>query len=162
MKTYLLIILLLASFHGFSQKKGKSAPAPDPKDLKIDSLTKINGKITLQLDSVTKSSTLYLGVYTAVKEKVLLHDFDPAKTSQIIDSLKISKDATIKGLSGASASLSDSLTLLSKENSELKAKLNNKDALTAELKQLKDLLDSKIITQAEYDDKKKLVMDRWQ
>jgi|JI10StandDraft_1071094.scaffolds.fasta_scaffold3634693_1 hypothetical protein len=31
----------------------------------------------------------------------------------------------------------------------------------AELKQLKELLNAKMITQAEYDSKKKLVMDRW-
>jgi hypothetical protein len=159
---YILVILLLVSFQGYSQKKGKTPPAPDPKDLKIDSLTKVSSQLSKQTDSLSKASTLYLGVYTAVKEKVLLHDFDPNKIGQIIDSLKTSKDATIKGLSGSSASLSDSLTTLSKENSELKAKLSNKEALTVELKQLKELLDSKIITQAEYDAKKKLVMDRWQ
>jgi hypothetical protein len=162
MKTYLLIILLLVSFTGFSQKKSKSAPAPDPKDLKIDSLIKVSSALAHKFDSVSKASTQYLGVYTAIKTKVLLHDFDPKKIGQIIDSLKTSKDATIKGLSGASTALSDSLSALSKENKELKAKFSNKDALTAELKQLKELLDTKTITQAEYDAKKKLVMDRWQ
>jgi hypothetical protein len=32
----------------------------------------------------------------------------------------------------------------------------------AELKDLKSLLDTKIITQAEYDEKKKVVMGKWQ
>jgi hypothetical protein len=66
--------------------------------------------------------------------------------------------------------------MLSKENVILKAKMdtmtvalnavnaNNADKtkLVAELKDLKALLDSKAITQAEYDEKKKLIMDKWQ
>ena len=66
--------------------------------------------------------------------------------------------------------------MLAKENEMLKAKMdtmmvalnavnaNNADKtkLVAELKDLKSLLDSKAITQAEYDEKKKLVMDKWQ
>jgi len=165
MKTYILIILLLATFQGFSQKKKKA----DPKDIKIDSLTKANGTLSVQLDSISKDRKLYYGLYTTIKEKVLLSDFDPAKLPQIIDSLKAGKDATISGLTTASTSLKDSLSLLSKENSELKAKLasqpvggEDKTKLIGELKQLKELLDTKILTQAEYDAKKKLVMDKWQ
>ena len=66
--------------------------------------------------------------------------------------------------------------MLSKENQMLKTKIdtmtvalnavnaNNADKtkLVAELKDLKALLDAKAITQAEYDEKKKLVMDKWQ
>ena len=41
-------------------------------------------------------------------------------------------------------------------------KTTDKKVLMAELKDLKSMLDSKMITPAEYDTKKKLVMERWQ
>jgi len=166
MKTYILIIFMLAAFQGFSQKKKK----PDPKDIKIDSLSKVNSTLSVQLDSVSKDQKLYYGLYTTIKEKVILQDFDPAKMPQIIDSLRAGRDATFAGLTAASASLRDSLALLNQENKDLKAKLDSltvgvgedKSKLITELKQLKELLDAKIITQAEYDAKKKKVMDQWQ
>ena len=75
MKTYILVIILLAAFQGFSQKKKK----PDPKDITIDSLSKVNSSLSVQLDSVSKDQKLYYGLYTTIKEKVILHDFDPGK-----------------------------------------------------------------------------------
>jgi hypothetical protein len=166
MKTYILVILMLAAFQGFSQKKKK----PDPKDITIDSLSKVNSTLSVQLDSVSKDQKLYYGLYTTIKEKVILQDFDPAKMPQIIDSLRAGRDATFAGLTAASESLRDSLALLNQENKDLKAKLDSltvgvggdKSKLITELKQLKELLDAKIITQAEYDAKKKKVMDQWQ
>jgi len=166
MKTFMLVIFLLAAFQGFSQKKKK----PDPKDITIDSLSKVNSTLSVQLDSISKDQKLYYGLYTTIKEKVILQDFDPAKMPQIIDSLKAGRDATFAGLTAASASLRDSLALLNQENKNLKAKLDSlavgsggdKSKLITELKQLKELLDAKIITQAEYDSKKKKVMDQWQ
>ena len=101
---------------------------------------------------------------------MILHDFDPAKMPQIIDSLKAGKDATFASLTAASASLRDTLAILNQENKNLRAKLDSltvgpggadKSKLIAELKQLKELLDAKILTQAEYDAKKKIVMDKW-
>ena len=163
MKTSILIILLLAAFQGFSQKKKKA----DPKDIKIDSLTKVNSTLSVQLDSVSKDQKVYYGLYTTIKEKVLLHDFDPAKLSQIIDSIRVSRDSATSVLAAPVASLKDSVSMLKKENSQLKAKLDSlnvgsdKSKLIAELKDLKGLLDAKIITQAEYDAKKKKVMEKW-
>lgn len=167
MKTYILAVLLLAAFQGFSQKKKK----PDPKDTKIDSLTQANSKLSVQLDSLSRDQKLYYGLYTTIKDKVILHDFDPAKMPEIIDSLKAGRDATFAGLTAASASLRDTLSMLNEENARLKAKLDSvavggqgvdKSQLISELKSLKELLDSKILTQAEYDAKKKIVMDKWQ
>jgi len=164
MKTSILIILILAAFQGFSQKKKKS----DPKDIKIDSLTKANSTLSVQLDSVSKEQKVYYGLYTTIKDKVLLHDFDPAKLSQIIDSIRVSRDSATSVLAAPVASLKDSVSMLKKENSQLKAKLDSlnvgggdKSKLIAELKDLKGLLDAKIITQAEYDAKKKKVMEKW-
>src|ERR1700704_1450965 len=115
MKKTILIILLFAAFQGFSQKKKKE----DVKDLKIDSLTKANGVLTVQLDSISKDRKLYYGLYTTIKEKVILRDFEPAKLPEIIDSLRKGKDATVSGLTAASASLRDTLSILNKENSNL-------------------------------------------
>ena len=168
MKIYILIIFLLAAFQGFSQKKKKKE---DPRDMKIDSLTKANDMLSVQIDSISKDRTLYYGLYTTIKEKVLLADFDPAKLPQIIDSIRVSRDSTTSTLSAPIAPLRDSLSMLRKENNMLKAKLDtlaassvavDKTKLMAELKDLKSLLDAKVITQAEYDTKKKLVMDKWQ
>ena len=56
-----------------------------------------------------------------------------------------------------------------KENAALKADMDSlkniradKGKLQAELKDLKTLSDAKIITQAEFDSKKKIVLDKWQ
>ena len=166
MKTYILVILLLASFQGFGQKKKKQ----DPKDIKIDSLAKVNGTLSVQLDSISNEQKVYYGLYTTLKEKVLLHDFNPANLSQIIDSIRVSRDSTTSLLAAPVASLRDSISILREENLTLKSKLDSlqvgtgkdKTELIAELKELKGLLDANILTQAEFDSRKKKLMDKWE
>jgi len=165
MKNFIVILLLLAVFQCFGQKKKKV----DQKDVLIDSLTKTNSDLLVQVDSISKDQQVYYGLYTTLKEKVLLHDFDPARFPEIVDSVRASRDSTTSVLR---TSLQDSLDLVTRENNMLKAKLDSmnvqaanyadKTKLVAELKDLKTLLDSKVITQAEFDEKKKLVMDKWQ
>ena len=75
MKTFILAIILPAAFQGFGQKKKKA----DPKDIKTDSLAKVNSTLSVELDTVSKDQKVYYALYTTVKDKVLLHDFDPAK-----------------------------------------------------------------------------------
>jgi hypothetical protein len=167
MKNIILIVLLFAVTQGFGQKKKKV----DPKDLQIDSLNKANSALSMQLDSVSKDQKLYYGVYTTLKEKVLLKDFDPAKLPEIIDSVRASRDSSSSLLAAPIAPLRDSLAIMTKENHSLKAKLDSmhvagtmvadKSKLVAELKDLKSLLDNKLISQEEFDSKKKLVMDKW-
>ena len=166
MKNLIVILFLLAVVQGFGQKKKKS----DPKDVQIDTLTKANAALSLQLDSVSK---VYNGLYATLKDKVLLKDFDPNKLPQIIDSIRASRDSTSLL---QNAPLKDSLSLVNKENYRLKAQLDSmtvasqksatetadKAKLMTELKDLKSLLDAKIITQAEFDNKKKLIMEKWQ
>jgi putative oligomerization/nucleic acid binding protein len=170
MRTFILSLLLFATLQGYGQKKKKV----DPRDVQIDTLTKANALLTKQLDSVSREQKLYYGVYTTIKEKVLLKDFDPVKLPLIIDSLRASRDSATSSLLSPVAFLKDSLSMMTKENALLKAKVDtmtlamntnaslDKNKLMAELKDLKSLLDAKIITQAEYDAKKKLVMDKWQ
>ena len=178
MKIFLAVILILSTVEGYSQKKGKV----DPKDVTIDSLTSVTTLLTTQLDSTTKSAaslsmeldsvskdlSRYKGMYTIIKEQVVLHDFDPAEMGTIIDSLKAGRDATFSGLSASSKSMADSVALLTKENVALKEMMSvlqtaegDKQKLVAELKQLKELLDANIITQAEFDEKKTLLMAKW-
>ncbi len=171
-------ILILSSLQGYSQKKGKV----DPKDVTIDSLTtvstmlatqldsttKVASSLSMHLDSVSKDLTVYKGLYTTIKEQVVMHDFNPADMGTIIDSLKAGRDETFSGLSATSKSMADSVAILTKENAALKemmtvlqAEVGDKEKLVAELKQLKELLDAKIITQAEFDEKKTLLMAKW-
>jgi len=178
MKILLAFILVLSSLHGYGQKKGKV----DPKDVTIDSLTnvtvvlsskldstsKASSALSMNLDSISKDLVRYQGMYTTIKEKVVKYDFDPADMGVIIDSLKTSRDAAFSGLTATSTAMADSVSVLTKENAALKemmtilqADAGNKEKLVAELKQLKELLDSKIITQAEFDDKKSKLMAKW-
>jgi len=59
--------LLMASTYVTGQRKSKV----DPKDAQIDSLMKNNKTLILQLDSVSKELVKYVGVYDAIKEKIL-------------------------------------------------------------------------------------------
>jgi chromosome segregation ATPase len=177
MKNLIIFLLLLASVQAFSQKKGKV----DPKDLQIDSLTKITVMLTAQLDSVTKSGQSltmkldsvskdrdkYYGVYTSIKEKVIKYSFDPAKTSVLIDSLKTKHDNTFSELTANTTALSDSIKVLNAENAKLQSKIDNmataeadKEKAINDLRQLKGLLDEKIITQEEYNAKKTKLLEK--
>ncbi len=167
---------MLASYVGFSQKKSKS----DPKDLQIDSLKQTSQKLSVQLDSISNELVKYLGLYDAVKEKILHYNFDPAKAAQLIDSLKVVRDSTSAMLftSANTTRKSDSIAMLLKENTSLKANQDSlqtawkkdKDAMDTEeintlkaiggLKHLKELLDEKIITETEFIALKKKYLDK--
>ena len=170
----LLALLLAASSPATSQifgkKKAAEAPAVDPK---IDSLTKANQVLTLKADSLSKDLALYLGTYTALysvlREKVFRYNFDPAKMSFLIDSLRGSRDSTKVALVNTKLSTvsSDSLAMLFKNTAVLKANIDSIKTVLGKikaiptedldrvkaigsLKQFKDLLDAKVITDAEF------------
>jgi len=172
MKTLLMLLSFFIAVDGYSQKKKKA----DEKDVQIDTLTRANALLTQKLDSVTTNQQLYYGLYTTLKEKVLLKDFDPARLPVIIDSIRAGRDSANALVSAPIASLRDSLSIMKKENGALKARADSmslaineyttantdKKVLIADLKELKSLLDAKIINQAEFESKKKLIMDKWQ
>lgn len=165
MKALLSLLLLLVVFQGMGQKKKNKV---DPRDAQIDTLMKTNDLLTKQVDSLSKEMEVYYGLYTVIKEKVMMKDFEPARFNEIVDSVRVTRDSAHKMSTAPIAALRDSVASLTKENLELKAKVDeltlisqDKTKLVAELKDLKSLLDSKVITQTEYDDKKRLVMDRW-
>ncbi len=156
----LLLVLVVAS-QAFSQKKGKV----DPEEMKIDSLTKVTASLSAQLDSVSKDRDIYFGIYSVIKEKVIKYDFDPTKAEFLIDSLQAGRDSTIYGIT---SSADKSLSALKVENQKLKATIDSLNIagadntqLVTELKQLKELLDAKIITQADFDAKKTIIMEQW-
>ena len=177
MKTLITILFVfLASLPAFSQKKSKA----DPRDAQIDSLTQMSKSLALQLDSVNGELIKYNSVYTTIKEKVFHYNFDPTKLSFLIDSLRAFNDSTSVLLSSVpkSTASADSVNLLIKENTMLKATIdsmnvawkNNMEALSAEeierakaidhLKRLKELLDAGIITEAEFIAKKMKYLDK--
>ncbi len=164
------MLVLFVSIHSFGQRRGKV----DPKDLQIDSLTQASSALTSQLDSVTAELNKYQGVYTTLSEEVFKYNFDPAKTSLLIDSLRTTRDSTFTTTTHV---LEDSLSLMNNKNMVLQAKLDSlglgsdpaaamarqekeKDAAISDLKDLKELLDSGIITETEFTAKKKPLLEK--
>jgi hypothetical protein len=169
------LAFLLVSFQVSAQKKSKS----DPKDAKIDNLTMVNDSLTIQLDSVSKELVKYLGLYDAIKEKVLHYNFDPTRSAYLIDSLKTSRDSISAMFATNPKTMvpSDSILNLLKENSIMKIKIDSMNTVLVvsmavpseelekakaitNLKQLKELLDAKIITDAEFLEMKKKYTDK--
>jgi len=165
--TSLTILLLSAMTFGqvFGQKKSKV----DPKDAQIDTLTK-------KLDSVSKELVKYVGVYDTLRKKVILYDFDPSKTSFLIDSLRMRPmDSTYIKLSAAYA---DTIAVLKKVNIAMKASIDfandeenkmsvfmtqeeiDKAKTVTTLKQYKELVDKGVLTEAEFIVLKKKYMDK--
>jgi hypothetical protein len=168
----LSLSLLLASTYVYSQKKSKV----DPKDAQIDTLTKVNKTLTVQLDSVSKELVKYLGLYNTIKDNVIHYNFDPSRSAYLIDSLKASRDSTSILLTAPVPT--DSIRFLIIENTTLKATVDSvrkawgieKAAISQEdivkakaiynLKQLKELYDNKIITEAEFIATKKKYLEK--
>jgi hypothetical protein len=181
MKTVITILVLaILSAQAYGLGKSKKEPAVDSSKVKIDSLTKVNKSLTLQLDSVSGELVKYKSVYNTIKEKVLHYNFDPTRSSFLIDSMKTSRDSLFaqqvyKPMLTESA---DSIDMLLKSNSVLKAKVDslklaweqNNTGVTAEeidkakainnLKQLKELYDNKIISEAEFISLKKKYLEK--
>ncbi len=162
---FLLMVIVLAT-QAFGQKKGKV----DPKDLKIDSLSKANAALTLKLDSVSKDYTKYYGFYTLIKDSVIKHNFDPEKAPALLDSLKTSRNSAFAQSSALTAGLRDTLKLVLADKGKLQAVIDSlsvkKDVditkMAADLKLLKELLDSNTITQEEFDKQKSVIMQKYQ
>ena len=172
----LSIMLVSFQVEATGNKKSKG----DPKDVKIDSLTKVSQHLTVQLDSVSKELVMYQGVYTTLKEKVIQYNFDPSRTGVLIDSLRTSRDSTsaLSSNMAASKASSDSIFMVLNDNKILKNRCDSiklalekyKSDVTAEdvekakaigsLKQLNELLASKIITAAEYTLLKKKYLEK--
>ncbi len=116
--------------------------------------------LTVLSDSISKEHVAYTEMYNAVKEKVFKDDFDPASMSGMIDSLQAKN-------SFANAALNDSLSTLQQEISMLNEMAESKEETVSDktevvdaLKQLKELLDSGILSQEEFDAKKTVLLEK--
>ncbi|MCD4731262.1 MAG: SHOCT domain-containing protein [Bacteroidales bacterium] len=169
MKTKLsvLFVLLIAAVT-FTQAQSKKDIEEDLTRCTItkDSIQNLLTGLSAKYDSINKACIAYDTMYNAVKEKVFLHDFDPANMSELIDSLRTGRD---EAFSGITTTLNDSITLLEQENTKLKATIesmatgNDDDntQLVNDLKQLKELLHAQIITQEEFDAKKTVLLEKF-
>jgi len=164
-----ILFMSLALLFAFSQAFGERKSKTDPKDAQIDSLTKVSKTLALQLDSVSGELVKYAGMYTVLQEKVIHYNFDPARTGFLIDSLKASRDSSALLLKEVPKPMTnDSIPQLMKENTILKARIDSLNAswekerntvppeelekarAIGSLKQLKELLADKIITETEF------------
>lgn len=177
MKTATVILLIvLASAQAFGQKKSKE----DPKDLKIDSLTTANALLLLKIDSLSNGMVAYTGLYNAIKENVIHYNFDPTRSEFLIDSLKATRDSAllIAPPTSVNTLLTDSLNMLKYENKMLRNAVDSMKTVVSEklsaansmeiekakavlnLRQLKELYDAKIITDAEFIALKKKYLEK--
>jgi hypothetical protein len=164
----LSLCLLLASTLVFSQRNSKV----DPKDLQIDSLSKATKSLTLKLDSVTKqldsvSGELvkYLGLYNTIREKVIHYPFDPTRSAYLIDSLAAKRDSTSALLAlNQKPSVSPNDTIKAAQVLQPFVPVTAEELERAKalgcLKQLKELLDTKIITDVEFVTLKKKYLEK--
>jgi hypothetical protein len=174
-KVIMLLVLFLVVTQTFGQRKSKV----DPKDAQIDSLTTYSKKLSLQLDSVNKELVKYVGLYKTIKENIIHYNFDPTRSAYLIDSLKASRDSTSALLAAPKSTYpSDSVKVLIIENTTLKATVDSirkawgieraaisqEDIVKAkainDLKQLKELYDNKIISEAEFIAMKKKYLEK--
>jgi len=129
-----------------------------------DSIQNVLAGLSTQYDSINTAYLAYDTMYRAVKEKVLLYDFDPLNMSELIDSLRTGRDEAFAGMSDT---MNDSIAILVEENTKLKEliesmgeKGDQDSEVVKDLKQLKELLDTEIITQEEFDTKKSALLEK--
>jgi hypothetical protein len=174
MKTKVFLLIISLGFTlSFTQAQSKKdleqdyatcQTARDSLQKELDGLSAVHESLTKTYDSVSKVCTIYDSMYIVIKEKVFHYDFNPVNMPALLDSLSTERELAFSGLSN---SLNDSIALLTKENTELKAALESltgagadKTDIVNNLKQLKELLDANIITQEEYDAKKAKLIEK--
>jgi hypothetical protein len=168
-KSLVLLVTMLITFSfAYAQRKSKE----------IDTLTQQNKELTTKLDSVNAVVAKYTVMYNVLKDSVVKYQFNPEKTAFLLDSLKNSRSAAAILLTDPDKQANDSINLLISQNTDLikqktelaskidsiktawateknavpvvsAEELENAKAITA-LKQLKELLDNKIISDAEF------------
>tara|TARA_B100000809_G_C14826177_1_gene419252 strand:- start:53 stop:583 length:531 start_codon:yes stop_codon:yes gene_type:complete len=135
-------------------------------------------KVAHEKTSTTLSR--YQVMYDAIREKVLPYDFEPENTSAIIDSLHANRDSTLMNITGRTINMADQIDSLNIEIDSHKLEIdsqkfeidslqNRVEFLTkplseisegqlSELKKIKDLMDSGILTQEEFSERKKVIL----
>jgi|GEM_PF-1289844 hypothetical protein len=187
MKILIISLALLVSTLGsygqiFGKKKSKNA---DPRDAQIDSLTTLTKSLSLQVDSLSLALGKYVVVPDSVKTtvdttKVIAASAavtpapaDSVPPAVIIAAAPVPLIVEPKGPAGP-----DSLAIMRNENKMLRASIDSmkvdwekkveiftsgeviKATAISDLKQLKELLDAKIITITEFTVLKKKYLDK--
>ena len=168
---WLFVIMILTVTSSFAQSKkdlesdyAKCIIAKDSIQKALTGLSASHESLSKTYDSINKSYLAYDSMYRVIKARVILHEFDPVNTAKLLDSLRASRDLSMSGMTNI---YNDSISVLRKENTRLQATVDslavlNKDNtdVVGQLKQLKELLDAQIITQAEFDAKKAVLLEK--
>jgi hypothetical protein len=169
--SWLFVIMIITTTSSFAQSKKDMEDANAQCIIAKDSIQKLYSglsttyeSLTKTYDSINKSYLAYDSMYRVIKARVILHEFDPVNTSKLLDSLRASRDLS---MSGITTIYSDSISGLKKESAKLQAAVDSLSAMTKDnsavinqLKQLKELLDSQIITQEEFDTRKAKLLEK--
>jgi hypothetical protein len=169
---WLFVIMIVTVTTSFAQSKkdletdyAKCIIAKDSVQNLYAKLSATNESLNKTYDSINKSYLAYDSMYRVIKDRVILHEFNPLYTAKLLDSLRASRDLSMSGMTNI---YNDSISVLRKANTRLQLtvdslsaanKSNGVDVVT-QLKQLKELLDAQIITQAEFDAKKALLLEK--
>ena len=118
-------------------------------------------------------------MYKTIQEKVLPYDFKPEDIGGIIDSLQTTRDSSFASIMAGSESLRDTITFMATSIDSLNAQIESQkveieelktqvekfkdptgftDEQVAALEKLKKLLDAGILTEEEFEAKKKLIL----
>lgn len=166
------VLVLLASGQVMAQKKGKI----DPRDVALDSLSIVLQTLEGELESMNASldeANQELAYYTTARElvenNIVKYPIEPAAMSMILDTALTNRDQAIQTLAAQVKSLQDDVLILQADNNRLQQALESMaqanadpEKLVKELRQLKSLLDSEIITQEEFDIKKAKLLAKWE
>ncbi len=174
MKNYIIALLcvLLASASVNGQSKKELELKVNQLQTELDTVKANYSSLSTVHDSTSKVLDSYISMYKTIQEKVLPYDFAPEDIGEIIDSLQTSRDSSFANIMAGSESLRDTITTMSTtiesleaEIAELKTQVEKlkdptgfTDEQVAALEKLKKLLDSEILTQEEFDTKKKMIL----
>jgi len=95
MKHLIILVFALLSLASYGQKKKDKdkQPAVDTVVQANQKLTAENKALATKADSLSKELDTYYGLYAVIRDKVVKKDFNPARMSVIIDSLKAGRDS---------------------------------------------------------------------
>ena len=172
MKTFLitLAVAVIAITNADGQSKKDLEVQAAALQSQLDSLSGLNAAISAEKDSV---AGVLSSMYSTIVDKVLKHNFNPNDLENIIDSLRNGRDSLVETITHSSVVLEDSMQVmasvidsLTQQLEALKLAADEKassgtitDNAVNELKKLKELLDSGILTQEEFDERKKKMLD---
>ncbi len=175
MKNYIIALLCMVLFSVASNGQSKKDLELQVSQLQteLDSVKANYNTVSADLDSTTATLDSYIVMYKTIKEKVLPYDFKPEDIGAIIDSLQTSRDSSFTSIMTGSESLRDTISFMASsidsleaEVAELKAEIEKfknpmatvTDEQVAALEKIKKLMDSGILTQEEFDSRKKLIL----